>query len=205
MRIITISREFGSGGRELGKRLADVLGWDYYDREIITDIAAEKSMDEDYVEKVLEQRPWQGMPLHFRGSFSLAQQPVQTWLLLEQKRVIEGIAKNGRDCIIVGSNADVLLKEYAPFNVFVCAEQEAKIRRCMERSGEGEDLSRREVERQMRSIDKGRAKTREIITGSAWGARESYHLIVNTTGWDMKELTPAVAKFAEDWFGRTQK
>ena len=61
------------------------------------------------------------------------------------------------------------------------------------------------MQRQMRSIDKGRAKTRELITGSAWGARESYHLIVNTTGWDMKELTPAVAKFAEDWFGRTQK
>ena len=205
MRIITISREFGSGGRELGKRLADVLGWDYYDREIITAIAEQKCMDEAYVEKVLEQRPWQGMPLHFRGSFSLGRQPVQTWLLLEQKRVIEGIAKNGRNCVIVGRNADVLLREYAPFNVFVCAEQEVKIRRCMERSGEGKDLSRREVERQMRSIDKGRAKTREMITGSAWGARESYHLIVNTTGWDIKELTPSVAKFAEDWFGRTQK
>jgi cytidylate kinase len=205
MRIITISREFGSGGRELGKRLADMLEWDYYDREIITAIAAEKGMDEDYVEKALEQQSWQGMPLHFRGSFSLGQQSLQTGLLLEQKRVIEGVAKAGRDCVIVGRNADVLLRVYAPFNIFVCAEQESKIRRCLERSGEGEELSRREVERQMKRIDKGRAATREIITGSKWGAREGYHLTVNTTGWDIKELTPAVARFAENWFGRTQK
>ena len=50
MRIITISREFGSGGRELGKRLADILGFDYYDREIITAIAQAQGMDENYVE-----------------------------------------------------------------------------------------------------------------------------------------------------------
>lgn len=205
MRIITISREFGSGGRELGKRLADVLGWDYYDREIITAIAARKGMDEDYVEKALDQRPWQGMTLHFRGSFSMGQQPMQTGLLLEQKRVIEGIAKAGRDCVIVGRNADVLLREYGPFNIFVCAEQEAKIRRCLERAGQEENLSRREVERQMKSIDKGRARTREIITGGKWGAREGYHLTVNTTDWSIKELTCAVARFAESWFGRERK
>ena len=59
MKIITISREFGSGGRELGKRLADELGFDYYDREIITAIASARGMDEGYVEKALENHAWQ--------------------------------------------------------------------------------------------------------------------------------------------------
>ena len=54
MRIITISREFGSGGRELGKRLADILDFDYYDREIITAIAEKKGLDPNYVERILE-------------------------------------------------------------------------------------------------------------------------------------------------------
>ena len=54
MRIVTISREFGSGGRELGKRLADALGFDYYDREIITAIAEKQQLDENDVEKALD-------------------------------------------------------------------------------------------------------------------------------------------------------
>ena len=205
MKIITISREFGSGGRELGKRLADVLGWDYYDREIIAAIAERKGMDESYVEKALEQRVWQGMSLTFRGSFSMGQQPMQTGLLLEQKRVVEGIAKVGRDCVIVGRNADVLLRQYETFNIFVCADQETKVRRCLERSPQGEQLSRREIEKKMKGIDKSRAQTREIIAGGKWGLRSSYHLTVNTTGWDIKRLAPAVAEFARCWFGRDEK
>lgn len=205
MKIITISREFGSGGRELGKRLADVLGWDYYDREIITAIAERKGMDESYVEKALEQRVWQGVSLTFRGSFSMGQQPLQTGLLLEQKRVIEGIAKTGRDCVIVGRNADVLLRQYKPFNIFVCADQEAKVRRCLERASQGEQLSRREIEKKMKGIDKSRAQTRDIIAGGKWGLRSGYHLTVNTTGWDIKRLAPAAAEFARCWFGRDEK
>lgn len=205
MKIITISREFGSGGRELGKRLADVLGWDYYDREIIAAIAERKGMDESYVEKALEQRVWQGMSLTFRGSFSMGQQPMQTGLLLEQKRVVEGIAKVGRDCVIVGRNADVLLRQYETFNIFVCADQETKVRRCLERSPQGEQLSRREIEKKMKGIDKNRAQTREIIADGKWGVRSSYHLTVNTTGWDIKRLVPAVAEFARCWFGRDEK
>ena len=70
MRIITISREFGSGGRELGKRLADELGFDYYDREIISSIAAKQGLDENYVENMLENSAWQTVPLTFRHSFA---------------------------------------------------------------------------------------------------------------------------------------
>lgn len=205
MRIITISREFGSGGRELGTRLAELLGWDYYDREIISAIAEKQGMDENYVENALANRAWQSVPLTFRGSFVGSTNAVQTNLLVEQKRVIEGIARLGRDCVIVGRNADVLLKEYAPFNIFVCASLDAKVQRCLERAVGGAELTAKEVEMQMRVIDKNRAQTREIISGIKWGARENYHLTVNTTGWEIKELTSAVAGFAQRWFEKEEK
>lgn len=209
MRIITISREFGSGGRELGKRLADLLSYDYYDKEIIGAVAENKGLDTDYTENILEHPVWQTVPLHFRSSFpgASAMQPnqmMQTSLLLEQKRVIESIAKAGRDCVIVGRNADFLLKDYQPFCMFVCADMDAKVQRCIERAPENENLSHQEIRRRIRNIDKGRKQTREIIAGTPWGECGAYHLTVNTTGWDMKELAPAVADFAVRWFERTK-
>lgn len=204
MKIITISREFGSGGRELGKRLAETLGFDYYDKEIITAIAEKQGLDENYVQKSLENHGWKSIPISYRRSFSSSAilQSTQTNLLLEQKRVIESIATMGKDCVIVGRNSDIILKNENPFNIFVCADMESKIRRCIKRAEKDENLSRREIEQNIRKIDKNRANTREIITNSKWGERGTYHLIINTTDWNIKKLTPAVADFATQWFRR---
>lgn len=206
MRIISISREFGSGGRELGKHIADVLAYDYYDKEIITSIASNKGMDEDYVARSMEHQRWQNVPLTFHPSIvGVPMDTTHTDLLLEQKRVIEQIAKVGKDCVIVGRNADVLLRKYHPFNIFVCADMETKIRRCMERSPEDECLNTKELERKINKIDKSRAQTRALITDSDWGDRSAYHLILNSTDWDMKELALAVAEFAKRWFESSDK
>lgn len=203
MRIITISREFGSGGRELGKHLAGRLGIDYYDREIITAIAGQSGLDEGYVEMALEKQDWQAKSLTFGRSFAgiNGMQQMQTRLLVVQKHVIEEIAKTGKDCVIVGRNADVLLADKKPFCIFVCAGMDAKIRRCMERALE-ENITRREVEQNIRRIDRARAKTRELLGGSKWGKGSAYHLTVNTEGWDMEELASAVEGFVLRWFGR---
>ncbi len=203
MKIITISREFGSGGRELGKRLSDVLGFDYYDREIITAISEAQGLTENYIERVLENHTWRTVPVTFRRSFgsSPVMSSPQISLLLEQKRVIEEIAKLGKDCIIVGRNADVTLQEYEPFSIFVCADKAAKIRRCMERAEAGESLSPKQMEQNMRRIDKNRAKTRELLCSYRWGDPAAYDMTINTTYWDMKTLAPAVADFVMRWYG----
>ena len=202
MRIITVSREFGSGGRELGKRLADHLGFDYYDSEIIFSVAKNSGVDAHYAEKLLEDHGWKNIPVTFRGTIgsSAYLQAGKVRLLLEQKKVIENIAALGQDFVIVGRNADVLLQEYQPFKLFVCADTESKLARCKERADEKEMLTDKELLRKMREIDKTRAQTREILSGSAWGACENYHLTVNTSGWEMKKLVPAVADFANAWF-----
>ena len=99
---------------------------------------------------------------------------------------------------------DVILQEEHPFNIFVCADMDARIRRCMERASEGENLSPKELEQSIRRIDKNRAATREILTSSPWGRCGTYHLTVNTTDWNMKDLTPAVAAFITHWYKRRE-
>jgi cytidylate kinase len=207
MNIITISREFGSGGRELGKRLADQLGYDYYDNEIISAVAKKSGLDENYVENTLDNHGWQNMTLTFRGTLGTSSYVAESSvaLLIKQKEVIESIAALGKDCVIVGRNADVILDKYKPFNVFVCASKQAKLMRCVERAPEGEKLTEKQILRKMKQIDNSRAQTRDLMTGSGWGERDAYHLIVNTTDWDIKELVPAVADFASRWFGRLKR
>lgn len=206
MKIITISREFGSGGRELGKRLADALGFDYYDREIIAAIAQARGLDENYVEHALESHDWQHIPLTFHHSFTSVSlmQTIHTDLLREQRRVLDGIAGAGRDCVIVGRNADILLRDQKPLTIFICADMDSKVRRCMERAPDNEHLSRRQIQQNIRRIDKGRAQSREMISDSKWGLGSSYHITINTSGWSIKELTPVVADFARRWFEQTQ-
>lgn len=206
MKIITISREFGSGGRELGKRLADILGFDYYDSEIIAAVAQSSGMDIHYVADELDNHGWQSYPITFRGTIGSSRymQSGKVELLLKQKAVIESIASLGKDCIIVGRNADVILAEFHPFNVFVCAETEAKLKRCKERAPEGENLTDKALLHKMKQIDNMRSKTRDILTGTSWGQRDAYHLTVNTTGWNIKDIAPAVADYANCWFGRTR-
>ncbi len=204
MRIITISREFGSGGRELGRRMSDLLGYEYFDREIISAIAKNRGMDEAYVENMLENQSWKGIPLHYRSSISgsAALQRSKTNLLLEERQVIEAIAGAGKDCVIVGRSAGILLRDYSPFRLFVAADLDVRVRRCLERARKDERLSQKEMERKIRGIDKNRAQMHELIAGSAWGERNAYHLTVNTSDWEIKQLAPAVAEFAVRWFER---
>ena len=204
MNIITISREFGSGGRELGKRLADKLNYDYYDSEIISAVAKNSNMNENYVKDVLSNHGWKNQIITFRGTLTSTAyvQNSKIALLLEQKKVIENIAKINKDFVIVGRNADVILQEYKPFNIFVCASKEAKLKRCKERAKESENLTDKELLNKMKQIDKIRKQTRELLSNSPWGERESYHLIINTSDFIVKKLVPVVADYALCFFNK---
>ena len=152
MRIITISREFGSGGRELGKRIADILGFDYYDSEIITAVAKQSGLDPRYVEHELGDHGWQQYPVTYHSTIASVAyiQSGRIELLLEQRKVIEQIAQLGKDFVIVGRNADVILEDYDPFNIFVCADMQAKIDRCMERAPADEHITAKEMRRKIK-------------------------------------------------------
>ena len=208
MRIITVSRQFGSGGRELGKRLSDLLGWDYYDREIIQALSEEQGLDPDYVHKVLSGHGWHQYQLTYRNSFH--QQTAGNWkqteVLIRQREILEEIAEEGNDCVIVGRDADVILQRHHPFRIYVCADIESRIARCMryeEKKEPAERLSEKEILRNIRRIDRNRRQIREILTGKTAGDGSSFDLTVNATGWEIRELTEAAAAFAGKWFERT--
>lgn len=201
-RIITISREFGSGGRELGKRLAEALHIPCYDHEIIEMIAKENGFNEDYVAHVAEKSIEAAYPLtigHRFGMqpFQVMDQPIR--VAVAQRQIVENFAKQG-DCVIVGRAADVILRDYKPLNIFVYADKDSKVERCQRRAPEGEHLTVKEIESRMKQIDRNRAQHHQMYSDSKWGAKESYDLCVNTTHRYVKDLVPAIAKFCEDWF-----
>ena len=205
MRIITISRQFGSGGRELGKRLADQLGWDYYDREIVETLAREHGMDTEHVCRALSNHGWHDVQLTYRNSFSHLgfDHGMRTQLMVRQKEIIQDIAGLGNDFIIVGRDADIILQEYHPFRIFVCADGEERLKRCLaheEKKPENERLSAREISRNIRRIDKNRNRTREILSGKMIGDGSMFDLTVNSAHWEIRMLTEAVADFAMRWF-----
>lgn len=203
MRIITVGREFGSGGRELGRRLSDILGFDYYDSEILTTVAASCGLDDRCREESLRDHGWQNIPITFRGTMSSAayMASFKTDLLIRQNEVIRKIASFGKDFVIVGRNADVILSEYSPLNIFVYASLETKIKRCTEHKAPAEEIITRDLIKKMREIDKSRAKSRELVSETSWGARDSYHLSVSTDGWQIKSLAEVIAEFSRKWFG----
>ncbi len=203
MRIVTIGREFGSGGRELGKRLADELGVPCYDREIIIEVAKSKGISPGRVERINEadiRRLYSGTigrtiyaPLYYDKR--------ALDVISAEKDVIRRLASGG-DCVIVGHDADIVLKEMNPLNIFVYADREAKLRRCMSRAKNGE--TEKEILKHMKKIDKDRASNRSITCNSEWGKRENYHLLVNTSGREIKSLIPALSEYVKAWFAKEE-
>lgn len=206
MNIITISREFGSGGRELGKRIADILGYAYYDREIISAIAQHHDFDEYYVENVLESGFPISMPISYGKTFSYTdatgQQALQ--LLTTQCNLLKEFAEK-ENCVIVGRSANIILEEFNPLNIFVYADMESRVYRCRLRAPEGESITDNQLRRKIRQIDAGRARHQRFLSDKKWGDKAGYHLCVNTSGLEIKSIAPVVADFAKNCFERHVK
>ena len=202
MKIITISREFGSGGRELGKRLADALHIPCYDHEIIEMVAQKSGLDKNYVAHVSENdiRVFYPATIAHRliAPHPVMQQPVS--VAVAEHELLKKLASEG-DCVIVGRCADVVLREQKPLNLFIYADTQSKLARCRQRAEAGETLTERDLLRKMKQIDKERAAYRALFTELDWGKKEAYHLCVNTSGKEIKALIPALAAYARLWFG----
>lgn len=195
-KIITIGREFGSGGRELGRRLAEKLQIAYYDQEIIAEIAKRTSMSEQYIQQIVEHRPIVSFPIHTGRSFYPAVNPFLEQshsIFHEQGNIIREMAEKS-DCVIVGRCADYILQDQNPFRIFVYANMESKIKRCREKAPEQEQMNDRELEKHILAIDKNRAKYYNYYTDQKWGERLNYDFCINTSKTIIKEIVPVLAK-----------
>lgn len=200
MKIITVSREFGSGGREVGKRLADILQMDYYDREIISAVAEQTKLDEKYIESTINSGRIRSFPISFGKTLSYKKGAnMAVSLLAHQHKIIKAIAAQGNDFVIVGRSANVILQEYKPFSMFVYADMEHKIARCRERDENAP--SDKELKKLIKHIDRGRRDSHALVCDWEWGDKQGYHLCVNTSQIDTRQTAELSAAFANAYWG----
>lgn len=174
--VITISREFGSGGREIGQQLAGHLKIPFYDKELITLAAQDCDMAEEILNHFDERFSRSFHPAPRFSLFGCYQQPITDQVYLAQCRVIRQLADNG-PCVIVGRCADHILGKKA-VNLFIHADMDSRIRR---KEAMGFSISENSMEQHIRSVDKIRKRYYEYHTDQKWGGAARYQLCVDTT------------------------
>lgn len=120
-------------------------------------------------------------------------------LLATQHKIIKKLASQG-DYIIVGRGADAILSELSPFKIFVYAYMPSKIERCKQREQQNENLTDKQIERNIQSIDKSRKTIHDLYSPYAWGDKRGYHLCVNTSQVNIKDIAPIIAEYITAFF-----
>ena len=175
-RIIAISRQFGSGGRTIGKEVVARLGIPCYDSELIDRIAAESGLAKEYVEKNGESAAADSLYGNAVAGRDRDGQSVAGKMWLAQKKVIADLAA-AEPCVIVGRCADYILRDVADcMTVFVHASDEKRAERILSVYGEREESP---VQR-LHDKDKKRRAYYELYTGSDWGAAQNYALCLDS-------------------------
>lgn len=204
-KIITISREFGSGGRELGKRMADLLGFAYIDREIISEIAEQYELSESYVADTLAKKKV-AMPLHYGRTLSLGSDAWKTEVnIIAAEQQLLKKAAEVQNCVIIGRNSEFVLKDMNPFSIFVYADMPSKLQRCREHAASDEFISEELLKKKILQVDRARAKRHNYVSGLKWGQKENYRLCIDTSGCDIKQFARIAAGYADGWFRAREK
>lgn len=192
-KIITISRQYGSGGRLIGKMLAERLDIPFYDNELIT-LAAEKTGLSKDCFKDAEQTSTGNLLLSLTtltpsmDSFGL---PLNEKIFLVQSQVIKEVAEQG-SCVIVGRSADYVLSDMPNcINVFLQADLKDRVARSIKEYG----LPEKNAEAAVLKTDKKRAGYYNYFTGQKWGKAEQYDLIFNTSRMDLEKTVEILAHY----------
>ena len=200
--VITIGREYGSGGREIGRRIAADLGIAFYDNALIDLVAKESHLTPEVVERREQNLPstllyelvMQDYTVPIERSLS-----VDDALFVAEGRVIRRLADE-RACVIVGRCADYVLQDHRfCFKVFVHADGKAKLERAVNSYGD----SREEAQAKLKRVDKARANHYRAYTGRAWSDATNYDLTLDSSFWGIDEscrlLEEAVKVRMKEW------
>ena len=195
--IITISREFGSGGRLIGRRLAEKLDVPYYDKELLDRIAEEsgfsREMMEDAEKKAKNSFLYSLMSAMGTGETGSESMSLNERFFLAHFDTIREIAEEG-SCVIVGRCADYILRGMPEAtNVFIYAEEADKIKRAVEEYGVPEDS----VKKMMKDTDKARANYYAYHTGQKWGEPVNYHLSMDSGYIEIEDIVDIIIKYTQ--------
>lgn len=176
-RIITISREFGSGGRFIGEQIAKELGIAYYDKEIIAEVATKTGLAKEFVEERGEYSPMKNLFGYGFVGRNLNGQSMEDMLDSVQRSFILEAADKG-PCVIIGRNADYILKDRDDvLNVFITGNEKEK----KERICKLYDKTEREADKLLLDIDKKRSIQYKFYTEQTWGMASNYTITLNSS------------------------
>ena len=209
-KIITISREYGSGGRLIGKLVAESLGYDFYDKEIIDMAAQESGLSPDFIKKT-EQNLSSGflynllLASSYSGTANGASSingtqmlPLADQVFNAERKVILDLAKKG-NCVIVGRCADYILNtsdeidSKSLLNVFIYGNLEEKLKRIENLYKEPEQAAKKTIQQ----IDKRRANHYNTFTEATWGDRKNYDIMINSSTAGIEETARLISEIAK--------
>jgi len=193
--IITIGREYGSGGRVIGKLVAEKLGVPFYDKEILTRAAEESGLCAEVFERHDEKASMGGLLTSAQmGAAGGLQMPLNQRVFLAQFDAITKLASEG-DCVIVGRCADYVLKDLPNVtHVFLYASLEKRIERIMQVENVDRDTARDLI----RKTDKQRKNYYNFFADGNWGLRSNYDLMVRTDFHKAEDIANAIIAFAKE-------
>ncbi|QOX62958.1 cytidylate kinase-like family protein [Anoxybacterium hadale] len=198
--VITIARQFGSGGREIGEMLAEKLKIPFYDKALIHFAAEASGIDEDlfaFADEKAVQSFWSatsGATGVYGSRLPVFNEiPMNDKLFLIQSNTIKKLASES-SCVIVGRCADYILRsEPYALSVFIHSEDEDKINRIIRSYG----VPEKEAQETMIKTDKKRASYYNYYSGEKWGRADNYDLAVNTSAVGIEGAVSLIIKFAE--------
>ena len=192
-KIITISRQYGSGGRIVAKKLADALGIPFYDNELIT-MAAEKTGLSVECFKDAEKTSIGNLFFSLTSltpSIDAVGLPLNEKIFLVQSQVIKEVAAEG-PCVIVGRSANYVLQDNPNvINVFLQGDLEDRVKRAIDTYGQDAEGAEALVVK----TDKRRANYDNYFTGGKWGKAENYDLILNTSRMDLDKIVEVIKTY----------
>ena len=184
-RIITISREFGSGGRFIGEEVAKKLGIAYYDKNVINEIAEESGLSPEYIQENAELSPKKGLFAYAFAGRDITGKSVEDMVHKAQRRVILDLTEK-ESCVIIGRNADYILKDRNDvLNVFIHGDMPEKIQRIIRLYNVEEKVAVKMIA----DTDKRRMTNYNFYTDQKWGKASNYTLCLNSSqlGYDRCE------------------
>ena len=204
--IITIGRQFGSGGREIGQKLAENFGIKYYDKELLSRAAKESGFCEEMIQNH-DERPTNSFLYNlvmdtysFGYNSSFVDMPISHKVFLAQFDTIKKIASEG-PCVIVGRCADYALQDYQNcLNIFIHSDEKFKVKYIMNRF---DDITtEQKAIDMMNKKDKQRQSYYNYYTSKKWGRADNYDLSINSSILGIEGTVKLITQFIEDFENR---
>ncbi len=197
--VITIARQYGSGGRDVGHKVAELLGCKCYDSDLIVMAAKKSGISEDTLAAADEQASSSllytlamGASMIYTNTTPMAV-PINDALFIAQSEIIRELSET-ENCVIVGRCADYILKDHEKLvKVFVQGDMPDKIKRITVRAG----ISESEAKDRINKKDKKRANYYSYYTGGKWGKAENYNLVVSTSKIGIDGAAKLIVEYAK--------